>query len=77
MFKTGRKHPTWHVKPNAHKTGPFVQALEADKCSTAGPCEASVYAENWTQHLDTRAYEIEAERKRAMGIIFAIRNMTR
>lgn len=77
MFKIGRKHPTWHVRPRIHETSPFIQAIEANKCSKAGPCEATVYSENWTQYIDTRAYEIEAERKRAMGVIFATRNVTR
>ncbi len=74
MFKIGRKHPTWHAKARTPKHNPFTRALGTDVCNTAGPSEATACATDWNQYQDTRAYQIEADRKRAMGVAFATRN---
>jgi hypothetical protein len=77
MLKIGRKHPTWHVKPRTHKTKPFVRALGTDICDVAGSSDVTAWVADWNLYQNTRAYQIEAERKRAMGIISATRNVTR
>ena len=79
MLKIRKKNQTSHVKPRNKSNDSFKRATDiaGQGCGAinhANQANSSISPIEWTQMHDSLKYQIEAEQKRALAIMYMRRN---